>query len=243
MSRFDVQLITSELKGGYVMESIATRTVCAIIFGLLLTAPATLSAQKNIDASMLHSPQVEAPEVLTLAAVTNTVGDYSAFLTALRHRESGGNYQVINTLNFVGAYQFGEAALIDLGYVRRDSDVYNNDFSGGFTGKHGIRSLQQFINSPDVQDRAVQDWMGLMWHYIRSDGLDQYAWREVGGVTLSPSGMLAATHLLGAGGLREFVDSNGSADIRDPYGMPLRNYIIDLGGYDIPFGPSLPDFL
>jgi len=219
------------------MEWNVSRTVFAAVLGLMIATPTTIVAADNTNPSASNS----GANALTMAAATVTAGDYSAFLTALRHRESGGNYQAINTLNFIGAYQFGEAALIDLGYVRRDHDIYDNNFSGGFTGKHGIRSLEQFINSPDVQDRAIQEWMRLMWHYIQSDGLDRYAWREIGGVTLSPSGMLAATHLLGTGALREFVNSNGRANIRDPYGMPLRDYIVYLGGYTIPFGPNAPN--
>lgn len=31
-----------------------------------------------------------------------------AFLLALSMMESGGNYQTVNTLNYLGAYQFGE---------------------------------------------------------------------------------------------------------------------------------------
>lgn len=166
--------------------------------------------------------------------------DYSAFFAALRHKESRGDYQAVNTLNFLGAYQFGEAALIDLGYVRRDADIYDNNFGGGFTGKHGIRSVQDFLRNPSVQDRAAEEWMQIMWRYIEAEGLHKYAWREIGGQTLSPSGMLAATHLLGSGALKNFVMSGGSADIRDPYGMPLHTYIRDLGGFEIPFAPRRP---
>jgi hypothetical protein len=39
----------------------------------------------------------------------------NSVLLALRMMESGGDYQAVNTLNFLGACQFGEAALIDLG--------------------------------------------------------------------------------------------------------------------------------
>jgi len=166
---------------------------------------------------------------------TNT---FAAFLIALRMAESGGDYQAVNTLNFIGAYQFGEAALIDLGYVRRDRDVYDNDFSGGWTGKNGIRSVQGFLENEREQDRAAQRWMRLMWTYIEYNDIDGYAWEMVGQTQLTTSGMLAASHLLGAGALKEYIESNGRTDPRDPYGMPLSSYIARLGGYDIPFAPD-----
>jgi len=173
-------------------------------------------------------------------AADNRSGTYDAFLAELRHSESRGNYQAVNTLNFLGAYQFGEAALIDLGYVRRDRDIYDNDFSGGFTGKNGVRNIQDFLNNPEIQDKAAHAWMKIMWRYIRAKNLDRHAWKEIGGVVMAPSGMLAATHLLGWGGLKEFVESEGQVDPRDPYGMKLSTYIRRHGGFAVPFGPKAP---
>ncbi len=163
---------------------------------------------------------------------------FAAFLIALRMAESGGDYQAVNTLNFIGAYQFGEAALIDLGYVRRDNDVYDNDFSGGWVGKNGITSLQAFLNNEPEQDRAARRWMRVMWSYIEYHEIDGYAWETVGDSQLTTSGMLAAAHLLGAGALKTYIESDGQADLRDPYGMPLSEYISKLGGYTVPFAPS-----
>jgi hypothetical protein len=151
--------------------------------------------------------------------------------------ESGGDYQAVNTLNFLGAYQFGEAALVDLGYVRLDSDPYDNNFSGGWTGKNGIRSSEDFLASPTVQDKAATAWVKLMWHYIEAEDLDRHAWTEVGGVKLTPSGMLAASHLLGTFALQEFIETDGKSDPRDPYGMPISSYMIRMAEVEVPFSP------
>lgn len=163
-----------------------------------------------------------------------------AFLLALSMMESDGNYQAVNTLNYLGAYQFGEAALTDLGFVRYDGNASNNDYSGGWTGKYGVRSASDFLASRRAQDRAVREWVELMWHYIELKDLDSYAWTEVGGVTLTPSAMLAASHLLGADSLAEFIHSGGARDPRDPYGTPISRYMIRLGGYHMPFAPDAP---
>ncbi|MDX1779741.1 MAG: hypothetical protein R3256_00325 [Thalassovita sp.] len=175
---------------------------------------------------------------LVVAAKSGNKKTFDAFLAALRHMESRGDYKAVNTLNFIGAYQFGEAALVDLGYVRRDRDLYDNNFGGGFRGKDGIRSVADFLNNPKVQDKAARAWMKLMWHYIEKERLSRYAGKRVGKVTLSPSGMLGATHLLGTGGLKQFIQTGGSNKIRDPYGMPIASYIERLAGYNIPFAPG-----
>lgn len=162
----------------------------------------------------------------------------NAFLVALRMMESGGDYQAVNTLNFLGAYQFGEAALIDLGYVRPDGDPYDNNYSGGWTGKNGVDSSREFLASRKVQDKAAAAWVKLMWHYIEAEGLHRHAWTEVGDVQLTPSGMLAATHLLGTGALAQFIETDGRVDPRDPYGMPITSYMIRMSEVEVPFGPK-----
>ncbi len=160
-----------------------------------------------------------------------------AFLFALSMMESDGNYQAVNTLNYLGAYQFGEAALTDLGFVRYDGNASNNDYSGGWTGKYGVGSARDFLTSNRAQDLAAREWVELMWYYIELQNLDAYAWSNVGGVTLTPSSMLAAVHLLGTDSLAEFVRSGGGNDPRDAYGTPISSYMVQLADYEMPFGP------
>jgi Ca2+-binding RTX toxin-like protein len=160
------------------------------------------------------------------------------FLGALRMRESSDNYQTVNTFNFLGAYQFGEAALIDLGFVRHDGDAYDNNYGGGWTGRFGVTSVTGFLRNQQAQDQAANEWLELMWNYIKAQGLDDYAWTTVGDVYLTPSGMLAGAHLLGVGALDRFITSGGSADLRDAYGTPIRSYITEFADYDIPFASA-----
>jgi hypothetical protein len=161
----------------------------------------------------------------------------AAFIVVLKMMESGGDYQSVNSLNFLGAYQFGEAALTDLGFVRYDGDAYDNDYGGGWTGKYGVKSAKQFLASERAQDKAMEEWLKIMWSYIELHKVDHYAWSEVGGEQLTPSGMLAAAHLLGAESLAKYVKSDGKSDLRDPYGTPISSYITKLNGYDVPFAP------
>lgn len=161
-----------------------------------------------------------------------------AFLLALSMMESGGDYQIVNSLNFLGAYQFGEAALTDLGFVHYDGDAYDNNYGGGWSGKYGVWSANDFLSSRRAQDRAADEWLRLMWHYIELQNLDDYAWSSVGQVTLTPSGMLAATHLLGPDSLASYIHSNGRTNLTDPYGTPIESYIVQMANFHIPFAPT-----
>lgn len=165
-------------------------------------------------------------------------GSYSDFLAALRMRESSGDYQAVNTLGYLGAYQFGEAALVDLGIVTLDGNAYDNDFSGGFTGKLGISSVAEFLDSPEAQDAAALEWMPLIWRYIEVVGLDEVPGRVVDGILLTASGLLAGAHLLGAGTLRNWVESDGTLELSDGYGTPITEYLSLFGDYEIPFVAS-----
>ena len=116
---------------------------------------------------------------------------------------------VRSSLGVSGLYAEGH---FDLGYVRQDSDPYDNNYSGGWKGKNGIDSAKEFLASESAQDKAAEAWVKLMWHYIEAENLDQHAWTEVGGVELTPSGMLAASHLMGTYSLQAFIDSDGKID-------------------------------
>ena len=83
--------------------------------------------------------------------MTKTLND---FYNDLGARESGGNYSSVNKYGYVGKYQMGEAAMIDAGYYKKPSGKYNNDWSGQFTGKDGVYSVQDFLKNKQAQENA-----------------------------------------------------------------------------------------
>ena len=78
------------------------------------------------------------------------------FLNDLGARESGGNYKAFNKFGYAGKYQMGEMALIDCGYYKKLSKNYNNDWSGEFLSKDGVKSIQDFLNTPQTQENAIE---------------------------------------------------------------------------------------
>jgi hypothetical protein len=65
----------------------------------------------------------------------STNQNYYLFMTDIRLRESGHNYQIRNDIGYLGAYQFGEKLASDVGLYRGDNT-----------------------------DRLVQDWIGVASH-------------------------------------------------------------------------------
>jgi len=161
-------------------------------------------------------------------------GSYDDFFGALRQRESSGNYAVVNSAGYAGAYQFGEAALFDLGYSARDPNLFDNRYTGGFTGKNGITSLQDFLSDKAEQDVAAASWFQMLWSRIRAADLEFYDGQTLNGVLLTKSGMIAASHLAGTGGLKTFIQSGGTKSAQDSNGTSVVNYLKLFAGYETP---------
>ncbi len=166
-------------------------------------------------------------------------GSWSDFFAALRARESGGNYQAVSAFGYLGAYQFGETALIDLGYYTADGTAANDWNPAYFTGKDGIRSGADFLNAPQIQDLAAEAWFSLLWNRIRFFDLEFYAGQTINGVRLTKTGMIAAVHLKGIGtdthpGLLQFIRSGGQIDGRDGLNTALSEYLKLFAGYAAP---------
>ena len=88
------------------------------------------------------------------------------FLEDLGRRESSGNYNARNQLGYIGKYQMGEPALVDVGYYKpKPTGLYNNDWSGVFTGKDGINNVDDFLNNPVVQEKAQREFKKKQWGY------------------------------------------------------------------------------
>lgn len=161
-------------------------------------------------------------------------GYYSDFVDSLGQRESGNDYGCENKFGFLGRWQFGKPRLYDLG-ISID----------GYAPKGMIPKLlvskSQFLKDKDLQDR-------LMLKHVMSlrDSLGQkyakYLGKEIQGIRITLSGMIAATHLKGEGvkdkdapnskqGLRHFLlyDKNPT----DGLGTPISEYINKFGDYEL----------
>jgi integrating conjugative element protein (TIGR03758 family) len=167
--------------------------------------------------------------LLVLSCTVLAEGAYNAFLQALANRESSGNNQIVNPFGYAGLYQLGEAALIDAGYYRRDG-TDANDWIGSWTGKNGNNSLSDFLNNPAGQTQAITDYQTVLWNQITARGLDQKVGQTYQGVTITPSGLIAAAHLIGAGGLRRCLNGGSCTDANN---TTARSYMQLFGGYDV----------
>lgn len=116
--------------------------------------------------------------------------------TSLLNKESGGNYRAINSLGYIGGYQFGAQALETLGYLKKGASRFGNsalDNISNWTGKSGVNSKESFLNNPAIQDAALQENFEFNRKVLENRGIiDENTSDE------DVLGYLAASHLLGA---------------------------------------------
>ena len=155
------------------------------------------------------------------------------FLNDLGARESGGNYKAFNRYGYAGKYQMGEMALVDAGYYIKPNRKYNNDWSGKFLGKDGVNSIQDFLNNPQAQENAQIIYKKKQWTYLKATGADKYIGKIINGFIITPSGLLAAAHLKGAGSVIKYLKSNGQIVEKDGFGTSVENYMKKFAGYDV----------
>ena len=172
----------------------------------------------NVDATKnLAGTEVKAPagtkDLRNQPDPTGTVGNLSkdqmtAYLAQIGKSESGGNYDTTNQLGYVGKYQFGYQALIDQGYVK-SSVTSNAQLSNpnSWTGKDGITDRSAWLSNGSVQESAMLTYTQTNYTRMVSNGAitADMPPEDVGG-------MLAASHLLGAGGANTWRKGGGGAD-------------------------------
>lgn len=149
----------------------------------------------------------------------------TALKAQMAKSESNFNYTAINSIGFVGKYQFGYLALIDRGYVTRNT-TSNNQLTNPlhWTGQDGINSLDAFLNSPEVQERTMDEHLGANHSaLIRLGTINDTSPPE------DIAGKLAVCHLLGAGGCNSWTNGSGGVD---QYGTTGDTYY-NLGHYAV----------
>ena len=137
---------------------------------------------------------------------------FTGFKEALAFKESQGRYTLINSLGYMGKYQFGRSALRAI----------------------GINDSSEFLNNPRLQEKAFKALLAKNKWELRKE-IEMYDGKVVNGIVVTESGILAAAHLGGAGSVKKFFKNKGKRAIKDQYGTTLKSYMKKFGGYDTSF--------
>ena len=137
--------------------------------------------------------------------------DFVGFKEALAFKESQGKYTRVNTLGYLGKYQFGKSTLKEL--------------------KLKVNS-KEFLKNPLLQEKAFLANLEKNKWILRKE-IKKYSGKWINGVKITESGILAAAHLGGAGAVQQFLWSYGKNSMIDAYGTRIEHYLKKFSGYDL----------
>ncbi|WP_317167566.1 peptidoglycan-binding protein LysM [Flavobacterium lotistagni] len=134
---------------------------------------------------------------------------FIGFKEAVAFKESQGQYHKVNTLGYMGKYQFGAETLASI----------------------GIHDSVAFLKNPKLQEKAFVALLSKnKWEL--QDEIQKFSGQVISGIKVTESGILAAAHLGGAGSVKRFLNSNGQRKCKDQYGTSVRSYMRDFAGYE-----------
>ncbi|PQJ78788.1 peptidoglycan-binding protein LysM [Polaribacter porphyrae] len=136
--------------------------------------------------------------------------NYIAFKEAVAFKESQGRYTVVNTLGYLGKYQFGKTTL----------------------QRFKIHDTNQFLKNPELQEKAFEALCKVNKWILRRE-IKKFAGKKINGIEITESGIIAAAHLSGAGNVKKFLRSYGKQHFADAYGATISHYLKKFGGYDV----------
>ncbi len=137
---------------------------------------------------------------------------YLAFKEALAFKESQGNYNSVNTLGYLGKFQFGVSTLELLG-------IYNPE---------------DFLINPPLQEKAfLANTRRNKW-VLRRD-IKRFVGKKINGTEVTESGILASAHLAGPGNVKRYLRSFGAEGFTDAYGTGIPYYMRKFSGFDTSF--------
>ena len=141
-----------------------------------------------------------------------TTRDFVGFKEFLGFYESGSDYKKINSLGYLGKYQFGRSTLKVL----------------------RIKKIDNFINIPELQEKAfLMNVMRNKWILRRE--IERFRGKKNNNILITESGIIAAAHLSGPGNVKKFLrnNCNNNLDFKDINGTKISDYIRIFRNYDI----------
>lgn len=168
---------------------------------------------------------------------------YLEFREALGKRESSDNYQCVNSLGYLGRYQFGKPRLWDFGY---SIDGWQPKWSKEQIKNYPVVIInkEDFLKNANLQNDIFLAHVKDAIRQIKRHKLNEYIGKTILGIEITLSGLVAGFHLKGIGS--EKKDKNGKwtapgikhfvkyeYDNADAYGTKISEYISKFAGYDL----------
>ena len=138
------------------------------------------------------------------------------FIAHLATKESNNRWDVINQIGCMGKWQIAPITLRQFGY--------------------GHITPQRFRQNPEIFPEELQHQVLLALLKSNEIALKDYFFycgQTIKGVEITKSGLLAAAHLGGAGGVKQFLLTMGNVNRKDINKTSIKHYLQEFGGYEL----------
>ena len=146
----------------------------------------------------------------------NYYKQFDLFVAHLATKESNNRWQVINQIGCMGKWQISPGTLRQMGY--------------------GHITPQRFRLNPDIFPEELQHEILLALLKSNEMALKDYFFycgQTIKGVEITKSGILAAAHLGGAGGVKRFLLTMGGVNRQDVNGTSIKDYLREFSCYGL----------
>ncbi len=190
-----------------------------LFFLFIISGIAILSTTREIKVNIADKNAVAT--VYTLQETKNQINipylgkSFIGFKEALGFKESRGNYNCVNSLGYLGKYQFGKSTL-------KRFKIYNT---------------KGFLKDSELQEDVFVALCSVNKWILRKD-IKRKVGKKINGILITESGILAASHLAGAGNVKKYLRSNGSVNFKDAFGSNIEHYLKKFAGYNTSFIPA-----
>ena len=187
-----------------------------VLFSLIISIMSYIYIHKN-DQVIVYNI-ADSNSITTVLTVEEMNSQYNmpnlgksfiGFREALAFKESRGEYNCVNTLGYLGKYQFGKTTL-------ERFNIYNT---------------KGFLKDAELQEDVFIALCSVNKWILRKD-IKRKVGKRINGIKITESGILAASHLAGAGNVKKYLRSNGSLNFTDAYGSNIEHYLKKFAGYD-----------
>ena len=183
--------------------------VCVLFVSVTLYAPVI----SNVDVEEMFMSHMIAQSRLRVQEQKDEA--LRLYLEAIGHSESRNNPEAYNRYGYIGKYQFGYAARKSCGYGHVKFKDFIKDASV-WSEKDQEAAMITLLSKNESHLQAV---------------IQKYNGKEIKGVTVTKSGILAAAHLAGAGGVKRYFRTGSNPS--DAYGTALEDYLLKFSGFNI----------
>jgi hypothetical protein len=184
-----------------------------VLLILLLIAISRISSAPNID---FRLKLMKIRSLSELISEKYHEAELTRFINDLGFSESRNNWLSVNQIGCFGEWQFHETTLKFLGYKKITLKKFRENPN---------------IFPPELQLKALKALIKVNLSLLNE--YEHFIGDSIRGVRITKSGMIAASHLGGAGSLQKFLDSKGIIDRKDVLGTSISDYLKRFSYYDL----------